>query len=197
MKKILLVVSASIFLLFGAHIFAVEKNDVKAGTKMGVIDLNKILMESPQLKKAKVDLKKKFDAEEKKMMADQKKFQDMIKDFQKLSEENRKNGPTMTPTQKKEAGKKESDKQEEIVKEQQRLQKMQAKFQEDIGKAQNDVMQGILKNVENIVKKTAQAKNFDMVVTKTSVAYNKEELDITSDIIKELKKKIPAPEKKK
>ena len=162
------------FLFFGAAVFAAKSVDKNVGTKIGVIDLNKILMDSPQVNKAKDRLKKKFEKEEKKITKAQKKFQSTIEKFNK-------NGPTMKAEDKKKEEKK-------IIDEQTKLQKMQAKFQQDVGEAQNKAMKDILKKVEDVVNKTSKKKNLDIVITKASLAYNKPELEITEEVIKQLKK---------
>ena len=165
MKKILLVVSTAVFLMFGAAAFA--------ETNIGVIDLNKVLIGSPQLAKAKADLKKKFDVREKAITKGQQDFQKAIEDFNK-------NGPTMKP----DAQKKE---QEKIMKMQKKLQEDQAKLQEDANAAQSNAVGDILKKIEGIVNKLAENKKLDLIVAKASLAYNKKELEVTDDVVKQLK----------
>lgn len=166
MRKILLVVTTMVVVMFSTA--------AMAETKIGVIDLNKILLESPQLTTAKADLKKKFDGREKELLDAQKKFQGDIEGFNK-------NSTTMKEDAKKEA-------QDKIIGQQKKLQDLQTKFQNDLTTAQNDIMRDILKKVESIVNKTAEDKKLDLVITKISTAYNKKELEITDDVIKQMKK---------
>lgn len=141
--------------------------------KIGVVDLNKILLDSPQLNAAKTDLKKKFDPREKELNDKQKSFQKSIEDFSK-------NSPTMKPADKEAT-------QKSIMDEQKKLQELQSKFQSDLSAEQNKLMGDILKKIETIVNKIAANKNFDLVITKVSTAFNKKELEITDEVVKEMK----------
>ena len=69
------------------------------------------------------------------------------------------------------------------------MQEMQAKFQKDATTAQNDTMNNILKKVEDVINKIAADQKFDLVIAKTSVPYSKKELDITDEVIKQVKNK--------
>ncbi|MBU0744715.1 MAG: OmpH family outer membrane protein [Gammaproteobacteria bacterium] len=166
MKKVLFSITAMIFFAISASAFA--------EVSIGVIDLNKILTESPQVEKAKTDLKKKFDKQEKDLAAAQKKFQSAIEDFSKNS-----------PTMKADAQKAE---QQKIMEQQKKLQEMQTKFQKDVNAAQEKVLGDVLKKIESIVNKLATDKKLDLIVAKASLAYNKKELEVTDEVIKMLKK---------
>ncbi|HBS52315.1 MAG TPA: hypothetical protein DEA62_05000 [Coxiellaceae bacterium] len=167
MRKILLAASTMIFLMFGSSVFA--------EMKIGVINYEKVVVESPQLAAAKADFKKKFEPREKEINEAQKKFQDEIAAFSKDS-------PTMKEDAKKAA-------QQKIMEQQKKLQEMQAKFQKDATTAQNDTMNNILKKVEDVINKIAADQKFDLVIAKTSVPYSKKELDITDEVIKQVKNK--------
>lgn len=170
MKKYLFTIFTMLF-VFGVTAFA-DKHDI-AGN-IAVLDFNKVLMSSPQLEAAKTELKNKFDPRGKELEATQKKFQENIQAFSK-------NSPTMKAEDKKAAEQKLKDEQE-------KLQDMQSKFQNDLGKAQNDAMQKIMKKMEEIVTKVAKDKKFDLVIAKSSIAYSKPELDITEEVISQVKK---------
>lgn len=166
MKKFLFIISSIVLFSFGTV--------ACAHTSMAILDLNKVMMDSPQLEVAKNKLKKQFDAREKELMAIQKTFQTDIEAFNK-------NSATM-----KEGDKKVT--QQKIMDQQKKLQDMQTKFQNDLNTAQNDAMQNIVKAVEGIVKKIATDKKLDVVFAKAGTAYNKPELEITDDVIKQMKK---------
>jgi outer membrane protein len=166
MKKFLLAVTAVTLFLFGTVVFA--------DMKIAVLDLNKVMMGSPQLDAAKTKLKGKFDVREKELVAAQKSFQSDIEAFNK-------NGPTMKADEQKTA-------QQKIIDQQKKLQDMQTKFQNDLNVAQNDAMQNIVKKIEEIVKGIAADKKFDLILAKAGVAFNKPEFEITDDVIKQMKK---------
>ena len=166
MKRFLVNFSAVVLFVFGATVFA--------DMKIGVLDLNKVMMDSPQVEAAKAKLKSKFDAREKEMVASQKAFQADIEKFNKES-------PTMKADAQKAA-------QQKIIEQQKKLQDAQSKFQNDLNTAQNEELKGIVKKIEGIVNKMAADKKFDLIVAKAGTAYNKPELEITSDVIAQMKK---------
>lgn len=166
MKKFLITMSAVAVFALGTQAFA--------DMKIGVLDLNKVMMDSPQLEAAKKTLKGKFDAREKEILALQKTFQADIEKFSKDS-------PTMDE-------KKKTAEQQRIVGLQKDLQEKQAKFQKDLGEAQNGAMKDIVKKIEGIVNGLATSKKFDLIIAKAGTAYNKPELEVTDEVIKEMKK---------
>lgn len=202
MRKILLAVSVVVFLMFGTVVFAATKHVAKSeatpavkaeakletqaeaksevsttakiGVKIGVIDLSKVLLESPQLAKAKTDFKKRFEGREKEVSEAQKKFHSDIETFSK-------NSPTMKPDVQK-------TEQQKIIDQQKKLQDMQTKLQDDMSIAQNDIMKDLMKKVETIVDKIATEKGLDLILAKAGLAYNKKELEITDEVVKRLKK---------
>ncbi|MDR1012581.1 MAG: OmpH family outer membrane protein [Coxiellaceae bacterium] len=193
MKKIFTI--PTFFLLLSVSVFAgltttvVAGNDLREQTvsvsetrvfpktrivaRIGVIDLNKVLLDSSQLADAKTKLKKRFGPYEKELDDLQRKFRTSIEMFSK-------NSPTMkSDDQKKE--------QQKIIAQQKELQEKQAKFQEDVTAAQNDVMKSVIKKVEEVVAKVAVEEQLDLVITKASLVYNKKEFDITNSVSKRLK----------
>lgn len=166
MRKTLVISIAAAFLFFGAAVFA--------ETKIGVINFNKILLDSPQLAAAKADLKKRFEGREKEMTELQRKFQKEIEDFNK-------NGPTMKSEDQKKA-------QQKIIDQQKKLQQLQGKFQEDLGNAQNKAMKSIVEKVESIVNSIGSKEKYDLILTNASTAYSKKEFDITNKVIAQMKK---------
>lgn len=166
MKKILLVVSTISFLLLGTAVFAEEK--------IGVVDLDKVVFESPQFSKAKADIKKKFDAREKELVESQKAFQ---KDIEKFS----KNSPTMKAEEQK-------AEQNKLMEKQKKMQEAQARFQNDYAADQNKAMKDIYKKVESIVNNLAEEKKLSLIFVKNSLVFSKKEFDVTDDVMKQMKK---------
>jgi len=166
MKKFLISMSAVALFAFGMQAFA--------DLKIGVLDLNKVMMESPQLEVAKKALKDKFDAREKEILAAQKAFQTDVEAFTK-------NSPTMKESDQKAAKQKFTTQQKD-------LQEKQTKFQKDLTDAQNDAMKDIVKKIETIVNSIAASKKFDLIIAKAGTAYNKPELEVTDEAIKQMKK---------
>lgn len=166
MKKTLLAVLTACCLLLGSTVFA--------ELKIGVINVNKVFLESPQVAAAKASFKKKFEGREKELNNAQKDFQKAIETFSK-------NSPTMKADVQK-------TEQQKIIDQQKKLQEMQMKFQNDANAAQEEALKDFSKKMESAVATVAKNKGLDLVVAKASLAYNKEELEITNDVLKILKK---------
>jgi outer membrane protein len=167
MKKMLLAMSAVFCLLLGSSVFA-------ADLKIGVINVNKVFTDSPQVAAANDDFKKKFEGR-------QKELEEANKNFQKAVETFSKNSPTMKADEQKKE-------QQKIIDQQKKMQEMQTKFQADANNAQKDAMEGFVKNLEDASGKVAKEKGLDLVVMKTSLAYYKSEFEVTDDVIKQMKK---------
>jgi outer membrane protein len=166
MKKLLVIISAMILFAFGTASFA--------EIKIGVVNLQKVMLESPQMAAAKDKLKSKFDSREKEVIAAQKAFQSDVDAFNK-------NSPTMKDNDKKAA-------QQKLVDQSKKLQDLQNKFQNDLNAAQTEAMQVIVKKIESVVNKIAMEKNIGLMVALAATAYHKPELDVTDDVIKQMKK---------
>ncbi|MEI8054748.1 MAG: OmpH family outer membrane protein [bacterium] len=166
MKKFLITMSAVVLFVFGMQAFA--------DMKVGVLDWNKVMTDTPQVEVARKVLKEKFEKRDKEMLAAQKAFQADIEAFNK-------NGPTMKADDQKAA-------QQKIINKQKELQDKQAKLQKDLSDEHNKVMKDIMSKVEGVVSKVAADKKLDLVITKQATLYSKSELDVTSEVIKQMKK---------
>lgn len=166
MKKFLIAMSTVVLFVFGSTAFA--------DLKIGVLDLNKVMMDSPQLAAAKAKLKSDFDKREKDILSAQQVFQKAVEDFSK-------NSATMKDADKKAA-------QDKIVAQQKKLQEDQAKFQNDLNTAQGTAMKDIVKKIEGIVNGIADKQKFDLILAKAGTAFNKPGLEITKDVIDQMKK---------
>lgn len=166
MKKIAVLIAAAALFAF--------TNSAMADTKIGIIDLSKILAESSQVNDAKAQLKKQFDGRGQEIATAQKALKTDIEAYNK-------NSPTMKADASKAA-------QQKIMDEQKKLQEMEASFQNDVTAAQNKAMEKIMNDIQDVVKKVATEEKFDLVLTKMSAAYNNPSLEITDKVIKAMKK---------
>lgn len=166
MKKLLLAVAAGALLVSGS---------VFADVKIAVVDLGKVLADSPQVSTAKSELKKKFDPREKAIVDAQKKLQADVKKYEKEN-------VTMKEADIKKA-------QQKLMDQQKKLQDMQTSFQKDLMEAQNKSMQTILKQVEEVLNKLAAAEKYDLILTKMSAAYSNPKFDVTDQVLSQMKKR--------
>jgi outer membrane protein len=165
MKKLFCLVLTTVLIGFSSLGFA--------DMKIGVLDLNKVLMNSPQVKSMQVNLKKQFDPRGQELLNLQKALQGDLDKYNKISS-----------TLKGDGLKQE---QQKILDEQKKLQDSRNVFQRDLITAQNQAMQTILKQVETVVNRIAANQKFDLIVTKISLAYNDPKLEITDQVIAALK----------
>jgi outer membrane protein len=167
MNKKLQVVLMVALLGTNLSIFAADVN-------IGVVDRNKVAMDSPQLAAARTELKAKFESREKDLMAKQTAFKADVDAYGK-------NSPTMNKQAKDAAQKK-------LMDEQKALQTEQEKFQKDLMDAQGGKTKAIEKQIEASVSDVAASKKFDLVIEKAAVVYSKANIDITSEVIAKMKK---------
>lgn len=165
MKKIALFVGA-VAMLVGASAFA--------DTKIGVIDLQKILATSPQVAAARDQMKAKYEPSKKEITAAQKTLQS---DFEKLS----KNKAVMKDDERKNLEAKIDD-------EQKKLRTMASDFEQKFNEDEEKTMQAVTKQIQSVVDKFAQDQKFDLILAKGATAYNKDDLDVTDQVIAALKK---------
>ena len=174
MKKSLLTILLAVSALLGVTV-AMAAPDAKPEVKIGVVNVNKILLESSQMTTADADFKKKFEGREKEVSEAQKALQKAFETFNK-------NSPTMKAEEKK-------AEEQKIMDQQKKLQDMQMKLQTDANETREKVFKEFYKKLEEVVSKIAASKSLDLVLVKAAVAYNKPELDITDEVLKAVNSK--------
>lgn len=145
-----------------------------ADVKLGVINVNKIFIESPQIAQEKLNLKRRFEIQERELFLAQ-------RNFQKLVEFLNKNAPTMRQDIYK-------NEQQKLFDQQKKLQEMAMKLQNESNAVKELIFERFAKKLENAVSKVAYDKKIDVVFAKAGLAYSKADLDITNDVINQLKK---------
>lgn len=168
MKKVVLFISV-LAMFVGLNVAFAADN-----LKIGVVDVQEMMQKIPQVTAMQKQLQSKFKPQTKKITAMQRQLQADLTKFNK-------NRSVMKNTDKKKMQKK-------IVDEQNKLRTIQIDFQKQAMNAQKKAMQSILSDVEAAVKKIAKDQNLNLVLTKASIAYNDDDMDITDKVIKELKK---------
>jgi len=168
MKKLYaIVISAAALIAFTLPIQAAT-----ATQKIGVVNVQEILQKAPQIAKIRTDLQKKFGTQEKKL-------EGMQKNLQANAEKLHKDSSVMSAKDRKAL-------EDKVVKEQENLQKGQLAFQQEFMKAQNKQLGDFLAKVRNVVENVAKKDGYSIVLTKASVAFAGDQLDITSEVLKEL-----------
>ena len=145
-----------------------------ADMKVGVIDLQKVLTTSPQVKQARNKLMAKFDPSKNEIAALQKSLRD---DFDKLS----KNKAVMKDDERKAL-------ETKIDSEQKDLRTKATDFEQKFNQEEEKTMQDVTKQIQNVVDKFATDNKYDLIIAKGATAYNNPSFDVTPQVVDALNK---------
>ena len=146
-----------------------------AQIKVAVINSQKAILETEELKKAQADLTAKY-----KPRQDQiEKLQKDLQDIQNQLQGGRLN----------QLGEQELNAQGQ--KKQRDLQRLQQDLQEDADRDRNDVLQRAGTRMQEVVRKLADEKGLDLVVDTANTLFYKTSLDLTTDAIAAYNKAYP------
>ncbi len=171
MKKLLLIAVAILSLSAISMSTAYAASD----TKIGVINLQGLLGQLPQMKTISEKIKTQFASRQ----ADIAKAQDA---FKKSADDYRKNNAVMSEKDKNAA-------QDKLIKKEQELQKMQIDFQRDFVEEQNKQVNALLEKIKSVVADVAKKEKLELVLIDASVAYADKKMDVTSAVLNVLKEK--------
>ena len=169
MKKILLSIIAIFALICCSMTSAFADN-----LKIGVIDLQQLLGNLPQMKQISDSMKTQFGDREKQITTIQAAFKQGADNF-------RKNSSVMSDKDKQTQGQK-------LMQQEQSLQQMQASFQQDYMAAQNKQVNVLLEQIKAVVNKIATRDKYNLILVNSSVAYSDPNLDVTQAVLTEMKK---------
>jgi outer membrane protein len=149
-----------------------------AQSKVGVIDFNKALLDTSELKKAQNAMTAKF-----KPRADAlEKIQQELQDIQ----------TQLTNSAGKLSPQGEADLTARGQRRQREAQRMQEDLQADVERERNDVLQKSSERMAGVLKKLAEDKGLDVIVNITNTLYFKPALDVTADATAAYDKAYPA-----
>ena len=163
MKRISLLLTALIF----AFTSTVSLADAM---KIGVVDLQKIMRQSSQMKDIQSKLEKKFKPRRDQLVASEQKVK---KDMEKFKRDQ----SVMSEKQRKELEKK-------IVKAQQEFEQQGQKYQQELSAEHNKAMEKFYGHVRDAIAKTAKDNQYDVVLQKDAAPYSNDKLDITDKVMK-------------
>lgn len=141
--------------------------------KFGVVDFQTIYKNSPSVKAESEKLNKQFKGDQNTIKVKQ-------KELQTLMDQYKKNSSIMREQEKKDAEKKLTDKQNELL-------KLSQEYQQEVMEAQQKSLEKIGSKVSGVVASVAKKKNLDVVFPRNTLAYAKDGYDITKDVQKALK----------
>jgi outer membrane protein len=146
-----------------------------AQVKIAVINTQKALLETDDIKKAQLDLEAKFKPRQDQMIKVQKELEDIQAQLQsgKLNE---------LGTQEINA---------EGQRKQRELQRMQQDMQEDVQRERTEILERAGSRMQQVVKKLADEKGLDIVVDSANTLFFKPSFEITADATAAYNKAYP------
>jgi outer membrane protein len=163
MKRFGAVLVALVFSLFGTGIFADT-------AKIGVVDLQKIMQTSSQMKDIQQKLEKEFKPRRDKLMAVESSLKSDMEKFKR-------DGAIMSATQKKDLEKK-------IVAAQQQFERDGQQYQQELSTAHNEAMESLYAKVRAAISKIAKDEKYDIIVQKDATPFSADILDVTDKVVK-------------
>jgi outer membrane protein len=145
--------------------------------KIGFVNGQRVVNESPQAKKAKQKLEKEFEKRDQEL-------QQLSKRLQSMQENLDKNGVTMAESERR-------SKEREFGELNREFQRKQREFREDLNLRQNEEMAAIFERANKVIKQIAEAEKFDLIVQEA--VYFSPRIDITEKVIKALGDGAAAP----
>lgn len=141
-----------------------------AELKLGFVNGQRVVNESPQAKRAKQKLEKEFEKRDQEL-------QQISKRLQSMQENLEKNGVTMAESERR-------NKEREFGELNRDFQRKQREFREDLNLRQNEEMAAIFERANKIIKQIAEAEKFDLIVQEA--VYFSPRIDITEKVVKAL-----------
>ncbi|WP_419420241.1 OmpH family outer membrane protein [Legionella sp. D16C41] len=140
--------------------------------RIAVVDLQKIMQTSNQMKAIQQKLEKDFKPRRDKLVS-------MEDDLKKDMEKFKRDSTIMSQNQKKELEKK-------IVSNQQRFEREGQQYQQELSTAHNEAMEDLYSRIRKAISKVAESGKYDLVLQKDAAPFSTSKLDITDQIIKEI-----------
>lgn len=148
-----------------------------AQTKVGVINLQRAVLESAEIKKANLDMEAKYKPR-------QDAIEKLQRDLQAIQQNLQTNQGKLTPQA-------EADLTAQGQRKQRELQRMSEDLQADVERERNDILGKSSQKMQAVVKKIAEEKGLDMVVDISNTVYFKPAMEITTESIAAYDKTYP------
>lgn len=165
MKRLISAVLVMVFMF--ASPFATAGN-----SKIGVVDLQKIMQNAPQMKEIQANLEKTFKARRDKLVAMEEKLKSDMESFKRDS-------AVLTAAKRKEL-------EEKIVAQQQHLEQEGQQYQQELSAANNEAMEGFYNKIKAAIAKVAESEKYDLVFQKDAAPFSLDALDVTPKVMKEI-----------
>lgn len=159
-----------------AMIAAAAAGICAAQVKVGIVNSQKAITDTAELKKAQTDMEAKYKPRIDQMNAIQKELATLQSQIQ---------SGKLTPQQQQDATAQGQRKERD-------LQRLQQDVQEEQDRDRNDILGRIMGRMRDVVSKLAESKGLDLVIDASNTFYVKPALDITAEATAAYDKAYPA-----
>jgi outer membrane protein len=148
-----------------------------AQTKVAIININNAVLETAEIKKAQSDLEAKFRPR-------QAQIERLQKEIAGLQNQLQTGADKLTPQA-------QQDLQLTGTRKQRELTRASEDLQADVDRERNEVLQRTGQHMQEVVRKLAEERGFDLVVDTTNAVFYKPTIDITKDAVAAYDKAYP------
>lgn len=153
-----------------AGLLALSAFSVRAETRIGFVNGQRVINESPQAAKAKKKIEKEFEKRNEDL-------QKMAKQIQSIQENLEKNAVTLSESERR-------AKERELNETNREFQRKQREFREDLNLRQNEEMAAIYERANKVIKQIAEAEKYDLIVQEA--VHFSPRIDLTDKVLKAL-----------
>ena len=147
---------------------------VQADGKLAFINAKLLLEKSPQAIEANMKLKEQFGEREQNLRK-------LVKGIQQMEKTYQTDGAIMSAEQKKKA-------EDNIVQNKRRFQFEQQSLKEDLQNKQRELLQVVRVALRDVIQAYGTENGYDFIFTDANVAFASDAVNITDEILKEMKK---------
>lgn len=165
-------------LLLAATVAFLGATSLMAQGKVGIINVQRAILDTAQIKKAQAEMEAKFKPRQDELEAAQKELEGIQRQLEA-------GGQSLTPSQ-------TADLQGRGQLLQRRAQRLQEDLQADITRDRDGVLAMVGQRLQEIVNKMAVAKDLDVLIDVSNAVFFKPALEITDEAIAAYDKAFPA-----
>jgi outer membrane protein len=141
--------------------------------RIGVVDLQKIMQTSSQMKTIQQKLEKEFQPRRDNLIAMEKTLKTDMETFKRDT-------AVLSQSQRKDLEKK-------IVAEQQQFERDGQQYQQELSTAHNEAMEEFYSKIRAAIAKVAETEKYDLVFQKDAAPFSVDKLDMTAKVMQEIK----------
>ena len=155
-------------------LLAVLSFNLNAAGKSAFINSKVLLEQSPQAIAANTELQKQFGEREQSL-------RNMAQNIQEMEKTYKSDSAVMSDEQKKKA-------EDNIIQNKRRFQFEQQSLKEDLQTKQRELLQQVQVSIKSVIQAYGKQQGYDFIFTDSSIAYASDAVNITDEILEELKK---------